>query len=198
MAVARRLAEFTAGLQFADLPPEVVASAVLRTLDIVGIALAASGEESAPSIFGALDGWGAGDGCVGKLREGVVVAAAVAGGTGSPGLEGVAAAPAGAVEVVAALVAAVPLVGEGVAGTVDTGAAVADFAAVGLVAGAGGLSDGADASVTAAFLGERSTIGAGTSVDAHAASKMHADIVLHSLVTTILPQAMVRTSPAPA
>jgi 2-methylcitrate dehydratase PrpD len=61
VTVARRLADFSAGLQFADLPPAVVASAVVRTLDIVGIALAASGEETAPSIFGALDGWGAGD-----------------------------------------------------------------------------------------------------------------------------------------
>src|SRR6185369_13315262 len=65
MTLARRLAEFAASLDFADLPPSVVASVRLRTLDILGIALAASRGESAPSILAALDGWGAGgDGTV--------------------------------------------------------------------------------------------------------------------------------------
>ena len=59
MTLARRLAEFAASLDFADLPPSVVASVRLRTLDILGIALAASRGETAPSILAALDGWGA-------------------------------------------------------------------------------------------------------------------------------------------
>jgi 2-methylcitrate dehydratase PrpD len=65
MTLARRLAEFAAALDFADLPSSVVSSVRLRTLDILGIALAASRGESAPSILAALDGWGAGgDGTV--------------------------------------------------------------------------------------------------------------------------------------
>lgn len=59
MTLARRLAEFAAALDFADIPPAVVASVRLRTLDIAGIALAASTGESAPSILGALEGWSA-------------------------------------------------------------------------------------------------------------------------------------------
>ena len=63
MTLARRLAEFTASLDFADLPAEVVDSTRLRTLDILGIALAASTGETAPSLLGALDGWGGGGDC---------------------------------------------------------------------------------------------------------------------------------------
>ena len=44
-------------------PPDVVASVRLRTLDILGIALAASTGDSAPSVLGALDGWAAGGDC---------------------------------------------------------------------------------------------------------------------------------------
>ncbi len=58
MTLAQRLAGFTASLDFADLPAEVVASARLRTLDTLGIALAASTGETAPSVLGALQGWG--------------------------------------------------------------------------------------------------------------------------------------------
>ena len=61
--LARRLAEFTASLTFAAVPPDVVASVRLRTLDILGIALAASTRDSAPSIFGMLEGWGASGDC---------------------------------------------------------------------------------------------------------------------------------------
>src|SRR6266511_2581329 len=63
MTLARRLAEFTASLDFADLPPAVAASVQLRTLDVLGIALAASTGEAAPSILGALEGWGAAGDC---------------------------------------------------------------------------------------------------------------------------------------
>jgi 2-methylcitrate dehydratase PrpD len=63
MTLARRLAEFTAALRFEDLPPAVVASARLRTLDILGIGLAATTLETAPSVLGALEGWGAAGDC---------------------------------------------------------------------------------------------------------------------------------------
>ncbi|HEU5197181.1 MAG TPA: MmgE/PrpD family protein [Methylomirabilota bacterium] len=63
MTLARRLADFTAALEFDALPSEVVASAKLRTLDILGIALAATTLETAPSILGALEGWGGGGDC---------------------------------------------------------------------------------------------------------------------------------------
>ena len=60
MTLAERLAEFAASLEFDDLPADVVASVGLRTLDILGIALAASTSELAPSVLGALKGWGSG------------------------------------------------------------------------------------------------------------------------------------------
>jgi 2-methylcitrate dehydratase PrpD len=63
MTLARRLAEFTASLTFGAVPPDVVASVRLRTLDILGIALAASTRDTAPSILGMLDGWGASGDC---------------------------------------------------------------------------------------------------------------------------------------
>jgi 2-methylcitrate dehydratase PrpD len=63
VTLARRLADFTAALEFDALPPEVVASAKLRALDILGIALAATTVETAPSILGALEGWGGGGDC---------------------------------------------------------------------------------------------------------------------------------------
>ena len=63
MTLAERLAEFAVGLEFDDLPPDVVASVRLRALDILGIALAASTSELAPSVLGALEGWGRGGPC---------------------------------------------------------------------------------------------------------------------------------------
>jgi 2-methylcitrate dehydratase PrpD len=60
MTLAERVAEFAAGLEFDDLPADVVASVRLRTLDILGIALASSTSELAPSVLGALKGWGGG------------------------------------------------------------------------------------------------------------------------------------------
>ena len=63
MTLAERLAEFAVGLEFEDLPPDVVASVRLRALDILGIALAASTSELAPSVLGALEGWGRGGPC---------------------------------------------------------------------------------------------------------------------------------------
>jgi 2-methylcitrate dehydratase PrpD len=82
MALARRLAEFVASLQFTDLPPAVVASVRLRTLDIVGIALAASTGETAPSVLGVLDGWSAAGDCtvIGAKRTAAVPLAILANG----------------------------------------------------------------------------------------------------------------------
>jgi 2-methylcitrate dehydratase PrpD len=63
MTLARRLAEFTASLSYDAVPSEVVASVRLRMLDIVGIALAASTRDTAPSILGMLESWGAAGEC---------------------------------------------------------------------------------------------------------------------------------------
>ncbi len=63
MTLARRLADFAVALRFDDIPSDVVASVRLRTLDIVGLALAASREEFTASILGALDGWRASGDC---------------------------------------------------------------------------------------------------------------------------------------
>jgi 2-methylcitrate dehydratase PrpD len=82
VTLARRLATFTASLDFADLPASVVESVRLRTLDILGIALAASTLETAPSILGALEGWGAAGDCtvVGAKRTAAVPLAILANG----------------------------------------------------------------------------------------------------------------------
>jgi 2-methylcitrate dehydratase PrpD len=82
MALARRLAEFAAALRFEDLPPEVVASVRLRTLDVVGIALAASAGETAPSVLGALEGWGTAGDCtvIGAKRTAAAPLAVLANG----------------------------------------------------------------------------------------------------------------------
>jgi 2-methylcitrate dehydratase PrpD len=83
VTLARRLADFTAALEFDALPAEVVASAKLRTLDILGIALAASTGETAPSVLGALEGWGGGGDCtvVGSKLTAAVPLAILANGT---------------------------------------------------------------------------------------------------------------------
>jgi 2-methylcitrate dehydratase PrpD len=83
VTLARRLAEFTAALEFERVPPEVMASARLRTLDILGIALAASTADSTPAVLGALDGWGAGGDCtvIGTKRTAAAPLAILANGT---------------------------------------------------------------------------------------------------------------------
>lgn len=60
--LAGRLASFAAGLTFEDLPGEVVESIRLRALDTLGIALAASVSEAAPSLLDLVRAWGGG-GC---------------------------------------------------------------------------------------------------------------------------------------
>ena len=83
MTLARGLAEFAASLDFDQVPPEVVASVRLRTLDILGIALAASAGDSAPSVLAALDGWAAGGDCtvLGAKRTAAAPLAILANGT---------------------------------------------------------------------------------------------------------------------
>jgi 2-methylcitrate dehydratase PrpD len=83
VTLARRLAEFAAGLDFARLPPEVVASVRLRTLDILGIALAATTGDGARAVFGMLDGWSAAGDCtvIGAKRTAAVPLAILANGT---------------------------------------------------------------------------------------------------------------------
>jgi 2-methylcitrate dehydratase PrpD len=60
MTLAERLTGFAARLEFDDIPTDVVASVRLRTLDILGIALASSTSDLAPSVLGAVNGWGSG------------------------------------------------------------------------------------------------------------------------------------------
>ena len=83
MTLARRLAEFAAALRFEDIPPAVVASVRLRALDILGIALAATTAETAPSVLGALEGWGASGDCtvIGAKRTAPAPLAILANGT---------------------------------------------------------------------------------------------------------------------
>jgi 2-methylcitrate dehydratase PrpD len=82
VTLARRLAGFAASLDFAALPPAVVTSVQLRTLDILGIALAASTTETSPAVLGALDGWGAAGDCtvLGSKRTAAVPLAILANG----------------------------------------------------------------------------------------------------------------------
>ncbi|HEU5321089.1 MAG TPA: MmgE/PrpD family protein, partial [Methylomirabilota bacterium] len=63
MTLAQRLAGFAAGLTLERIPTEVVESVRLRTLDTLGVALAASACDFAPSLLGALEGWSSGGPC---------------------------------------------------------------------------------------------------------------------------------------
>ncbi|HEV8616963.1 MAG TPA: MmgE/PrpD family protein [Methylomirabilota bacterium] len=89
MTLARRLADFAVGLRFEDIPAEVVASVRLRTLDILGLALAASTQEFAGSVAGALDGWHARGDCtvIGGARTAPPPLAILANGTLAHGLD---------------------------------------------------------------------------------------------------------------
>jgi 2-methylcitrate dehydratase PrpD len=57
MTLAERLAAFAADLRFEQLPSAVVADVKLRALDILGIALAASGHEVGPPMRAGLEAW---------------------------------------------------------------------------------------------------------------------------------------------
>jgi 2-methylcitrate dehydratase PrpD len=89
MTLAERLAAFAAGLAWDDLPPAVVESVKLRTLDILGIALAASAHEFAPAVRGALEAWGGRGDCtvVGAKVTAAPPLAALANGTLAHGLD---------------------------------------------------------------------------------------------------------------
>jgi 2-methylcitrate dehydratase PrpD len=89
MTLGREVADFAARLRFEDIPPEVVASVRLRALDILGIALAASTTDLAPSLYGALERWRAGGGCtlVGGTLEAPPPLAALVNGALAHGLD---------------------------------------------------------------------------------------------------------------
>jgi 2-methylcitrate dehydratase PrpD len=89
MTLARRVAEFTTTLAWEDVPAEVLQSVRLRALDLLGIALAASTSEVAPSVYGALDGWGADGDCtvVGRARGAPAPLAILANGALAHGLD---------------------------------------------------------------------------------------------------------------
>lgn len=86
MTLAERLAAFAAGLEFDRLPPDVVASVKLRTLDVLGLALAASTYEFAKAVTAAVSDGGP---CtiLGTPRTGSAAAAALANGTLAHGLD---------------------------------------------------------------------------------------------------------------
>lgn len=83
MTPAQRLAEFAASLRYDALPRDVVASVRLRILDVLGIALAASRSDIAPSLLGALEAWESGGRCtvVGTSRTAPPPLAALANGS---------------------------------------------------------------------------------------------------------------------
>jgi 2-methylcitrate dehydratase PrpD len=89
MTLAERLAAFAAPIEFEDVPAKVVASVRLRALDILGIALAASSSEVAPSVLGALKGWSQGGPCsvVGSTLRTAPPLAALANGALAHGLD---------------------------------------------------------------------------------------------------------------
>src|SRR5262245_57009562 len=89
MTLATRLATFAHDLTFARIPPPVAASVSLRTLDVLGIALAASTQEVAPAVRGALAAWDARGDCtvVGDKTTAPTPLAALANGTLAHGLD---------------------------------------------------------------------------------------------------------------
>lgn len=87
MTLAERLATFTASLAFDALPPDVVASARLRTLDVLGLALAASTYDFAPPVLAAVDGGAGPCTIIGSPRTAGPASAALANGTLAHGLD---------------------------------------------------------------------------------------------------------------
>jgi 2-methylcitrate dehydratase PrpD len=87
MTLAQRLAAFAASLSFDALPEEVVASVRLRTLDVLGIALASSRGDWAPAVI-ALAGEGGGECTVlGTARTAPLPLAILVNGTLAHGLD---------------------------------------------------------------------------------------------------------------
>ena len=87
MTLAQRLAAFAASLSFEDIPDDVVASVRLRTLDVLGIALASSRGDWAPAVLD-LAGSGGGE-CtvVGTARMAPLPLAILVNGTLAHGLD---------------------------------------------------------------------------------------------------------------
>ena len=87
MTLAERLADFAASLQFDQLPADVVASARLRTLDVIGLALAASTFDFAPSIIAAVEMGSGPCTILGTRRTAGTTSAALANGSLAHGLD---------------------------------------------------------------------------------------------------------------
>jgi 2-methylcitrate dehydratase PrpD len=85
---AEVLAEFTRGLRFDALPPEVGENVVLRVLDVLGIALASTSQDFAPSVLGLAEMWG-GEECtvIGTKLRASAPLAVLANGTLAHGLD---------------------------------------------------------------------------------------------------------------
>jgi 2-methylcitrate dehydratase PrpD len=88
MTLAERLAVFAADLDITDVPTAVLESVKLRVLDVLGIALAASTHEFAPSVLAALESWGSGECTVVAAKTGAPLPLAIlANGTLAHGLD---------------------------------------------------------------------------------------------------------------
>src|SRR5207247_1212721 len=88
MTLAERLAVFAADLDVTHVPPAVIESVKLRVLEVLGIALAASTHEFAPSVLAALESWGSGECTVVAAKTGAPLPLAIlANGTLAHGLD---------------------------------------------------------------------------------------------------------------
>src|SRR5437667_7518541 len=87
MALAEKLATFTASLRFDMLPAEVVANARLRILDVIGLALAASTRDFAAPVIAAVDVAAGPCTIIGSRRIAMPAMAALANGTLAHGLD---------------------------------------------------------------------------------------------------------------
>ena len=87
MTLAERLAAFTAGLRFEALPADVLASARLRALDVIGLALAASTFDFAAPVIAAVEAGAGPCTIIGTRRTAGPAAAALANGTLAHGLD---------------------------------------------------------------------------------------------------------------
>lgn len=87
MSLARRLASFTADLRPQRVPPAVQESVALRVLDLIGVALAATKAEFAPSVLSLLEGGGGGCTVVGSVRTAAPPLAALVNGALAHGLD---------------------------------------------------------------------------------------------------------------
>src|SRR5262245_8149474 len=89
MTLAEHLAAFAAELRFEDIPSAVVDSVKLRTLDVLGIALAASTHEVGAPLRTGLESWAARGECtvIGAKFTASVPLAILANGTLAHGLD---------------------------------------------------------------------------------------------------------------